>query len=93
MLNKLIAMLMSFGWYTGKSDLLTLKIEGEFEGFYGKASESWEQKFILEIGQINFSKKVFPGLKLEGTRYDTNWNRLAEIAYNELKSFFEEKKE
>lgn len=88
MLQQLIQMLISFGWYVGKSDLLILKIEGEFEGFYERASEAWEHRYILEIGEIKFDKKTFPGLRLEGSRYDKNWDRLAEIAFYQLKEFF-----
>ena len=39
------------GWYPGKHDLLkiTVTMQGSFEGWSGRATESWEQHFIVEF--------------------------------------------
>lgn len=40
---------MNLGWYTGTRDLLKVTMKGEFEGFYGKASESWEHQYEIVV--------------------------------------------
>lgn len=43
LLNKFMAM----GWYGGTLDLITIKLQGGFETFTGRASETWEHQFIV----------------------------------------------
>jgi len=92
-LQNLISMLIGMGWYVGKPDLLTLKIEGEFEGFYGKASESWEHRFSLEISEIHFDGKEFPGFKAVGVRHTRNFEDLAMQAIKFINNFYNKEKE
>jgi hypothetical protein len=40
------------GWYDNRLDLVTVVIQGEFEGFSGRASETWEQQFIVSICEV-----------------------------------------
>lgn len=40
------------GWYGGRKNLFKITMEGEFEGFSGRASETWEQRFIIETDEI-----------------------------------------
>ncbi len=40
------------GWYLGKKELVKVTMLGAFEGFSGKASETWENRFIVEICDI-----------------------------------------
>ena len=67
-LKSLQSIIKKIGWYTGKSQLL-ITYEGEFEGFYGKASEDWEQQATVELKEIKQSNGdiVCPGLKVKGT--------------------------
>ena len=60
------------GWYTGKSQLL-ITYEGEFEGFYGKASEDWEQQAVVELKEVKNSSGeiICPGIKVKGTAYES----------------------
>lgn len=76
--------LINMGWYSGRADLLTMKLEGEFEGFYGRASEAWEHRLTLEIGKIDFSKREFPGIKIVGKRMNRSFEDLAKEAYEYL---------
>lgn len=36
------------GNYSGRKQLFKITMEGEFEGFSGRATESWEKRFIVE---------------------------------------------
>jgi len=36
------------GWFS-KSIKLTITLESEFEGYYGKASEDWEKQVIIQL--------------------------------------------
>jgi len=38
----------NLGWYGGKRELLKVTMLGEFEGFSGRASETWEHLFCAE---------------------------------------------
>ncbi len=60
------------GWYTGKSQLL-ITYEGEFEGFYGKASEDWEQQAVIQLKEVKNSSGVIicPEIKVKGTAYES----------------------
>jgi hypothetical protein len=42
----------NIGWFGGSKTPLTIKMESEFEGFSGRASETWEQRFIVETEEI-----------------------------------------
>jgi hypothetical protein len=40
------------GWYIHRLDLVTVKIQGEFEGFSGRASETWEHQFVVSTCDV-----------------------------------------
>ena len=66
-LKQLVAHAYNLGWYSGRKTLFNLKCEGEFEGFYGRASETWEQRFILTSEEILFENgKKVPALNITG---------------------------
>ena len=50
--KELVKHAYTLGWYGGRKTLFNLKCEGEFEGFYGRANESWNQKFTLTSEEI-----------------------------------------
>lgn len=54
------------GWYKGTVKM-TISQECEFEGFYGLASEGWEQQITIDI----IGQGVIPDLKVKGSRFDT----------------------
>ena|ERR1035437_8949923 len=58
----------NLGWYSGRKTLVTLKMDGEFEGFSGRASESWEQRFFVETEEVkgDGDKLVWPHIKVSG---------------------------
>ena len=35
-------------WYSGERNLITIRMNGEFEGYSGHASETWEHQFVVE---------------------------------------------
>jgi hypothetical protein len=37
------------GWYPGKQDLLKVTMQGAFEGYSGRSTETWEQRFFVEF--------------------------------------------
>lgn len=55
------------GWYSGPKTLFNLKCEGNFEGYSGRASESWEVQFQLTSEEIILEDKVkIPALNIKG---------------------------
>lgn len=52
-LNQLLYKCYSQGNYGGRKTLFRLTMEGEFEGFSGRASETWEQRFMLEMDDLS----------------------------------------
>ena len=67
-LKDLVIYAYSLGWYSGRKTLFNLKCEGEFEGWSGRASETWEQRFTLTSEEIFFENgKKIPALNITGT--------------------------
>lgn len=60
------------GWYSGKSQLL-ITYEGSFEGFYGLASEDWEQQAVIELKEVKTTndKIICPAIKVKGNRFES----------------------
>ncbi len=67
-IEKLINYFNRLGWFTGKAELI-FKIENEFEGFYGKASEDWEKRASIEI--IGIYDHQLKSFKIVGKRFET----------------------
>lgn len=44
---RLIHKAFDYGWYPGSVDLLQVRMVGAFEGFSGRASETWEHRFYV----------------------------------------------
>jgi hypothetical protein len=44
-LFELMKYFYGLGWYGGERNLFTITMQGEFEGYSGKASETWEHRF------------------------------------------------
>ena len=45
---KLLQKAINLGFYSGRLDILNIIVQGEFEGFSGRASETWESHFIVK---------------------------------------------
>ena len=56
------------GWYSGTLKL-TIELKCKFEGFYGKASETWESQVLIELSSPD--EKMFPNVKVLGKRYES----------------------
>ena len=65
--KKLVAHALNLGWYSGRKTLFNLKCEGAFEGWTGRATETWEHKFTLTSEEIIQTKdnKIL-ALNIEG---------------------------
>lgn len=50
--TKLIARLRNIGWYSRERELINFKMWGAFEGYSGRASETWEHKYEIKIDGI-----------------------------------------
>ena len=70
-LEQLIKDFERIAWYTGKSNL-KINIFGEFEGFYGKASEDWEHSIVIESNEVidSAGEIIWPSLKVTGKRFE-----------------------
>lgn len=67
-LEKLMQYFYSKGWYSGTLDLLTIKMQGGFEAFSGRACETWEHRFIASncsIPEIKIESHEVSGKTLE----------------------------
>ncbi len=65
--KELVAHAYNLGWYGGRKTLFNLKCEGDFEGWSGRASEDWEQRFTLTSEEIiTDNGKKYPALHIEG---------------------------
>jgi hypothetical protein len=51
--TKLIARLRNLGWYSRERELISFKMLGSFEGYSGRASETWEHKYEIKIEGID----------------------------------------
>lgn len=56
----------NLGWYSGEKELFNIKCLGAFEGFSGRASEDWEQKFILTSEEIKTETRTIPAIEVSG---------------------------
>lgn len=66
-LKQLLAYAYNLAWYGGRKTLFNIKCEGDFEGWSGKASETWEHRFTLTSEEIiTENKKKIPALSIEG---------------------------
>ena len=57
----------NLGWFS-KSVKLTITLESEFEGYYGRASEGWEKQVIIQIESPD--ETICPNIKVIGQRFD-----------------------
>ncbi len=55
------------GWFS-KSVKLTITLESQFEGYYGKASEDWEKQVVIQIESPD--ETICPNIKVVGHRFE-----------------------
>lgn len=64
--KELVTYAYRLGWYD-YTNIFTLKCDGGFERFSGRASETWEQRFTLSSEDVVFSKdKKIPAFSFTG---------------------------
>lgn len=72
----LMQMAYRLGWYGGTRSLVNLQIKGAFEGWSGRASETWEQRFFITTEEIIADGKViWPGIAVEGETLEEASNK------------------
>lgn len=49
---ELVKYLNNLGWHSGEKHLIRFDMFGQFEGYRGRASETWEQRYEIEIEEI-----------------------------------------
>jgi hypothetical protein len=74
------------GWYVGKQDLLKVTMQGAFEGWSGRATETWEQHFIVEFREPSTNDKETLPARLytaEGRTLDDACQKILQQIANE----------
>ncbi len=65
--RELLSHAHNLGWYSGSKVLFNIKCEGDFEGWSGRATETWEQRFTLTSEEIKTgSGKTIPAINVYG---------------------------
>ena len=66
--KELLGITYGLGFFPGTKEAFTLKAESGFEAFSGRASETWEVRFVLTLmeitrddGKIMIPQKTFKG--------------------------------
>jgi hypothetical protein len=78
---QLIRFCYGLGWYQGRRNLFTLRMQGEFEGFSRQATETWEQRFVIETEEIQCSGGiVIPAITVYGQTVEA----VSKLALNKL---------
>ena len=76
----------TLGWYGGRKKLFVLTLEGEFEGFSGRASETWEQRFTLESDLIETDNYIIPAIHISGKSVEEVCSQALKIINNVLEN-------
>ena len=66
-LKKLENKIYGLGWFSKQIEL-RVSLKSEFEGFYNKASEDWEQQVTIEI--VSPDNSIIKNVKVVGGRGD-----------------------
>lgn len=61
-------MCYKLGWYIGEKELLNISMIGAFEGFSGRATETWEYNFVVTTCEIKGYKDkiILPEIRVQG---------------------------
>lgn len=76
MLKELERHFTTRGWYDGTRAFMSIRLEGGFEAFSGKASETWEYRWVITIYE-NLELQI-PGLIVRGKVYNETLDQLAD---------------
>jgi len=82
MLKELHRHFIQMGLYTGTKTFLTIKLEGGFEAFSGRASETWEYRWAIQVHQ--HTELGIPEFFIKGKRFE-NIDDVAARALKTLK--------
>jgi hypothetical protein len=83
MLKELERHFTQMGWYGGTHDFMTIRLEGGFEAFSGRASETWEYRWVIMTHQ--HPKLGIPEMIVKGKRFES----LDDVAKRVLKALKE----
>ena len=56
------------GWYAQHRTFITIELEGGFEAFSGRASETWEYRWVIRIHE--HEDMGIPAVTVKGGRFD-----------------------
>jgi hypothetical protein len=57
------------GWYSGTHPFLSIRLEGGFEAFSGRASETWEYRWVVGV-HANLEMEI-PAIMVKGNVYQS----------------------
>lgn len=79
-MNKLISKIESLGWYGGELKV-NIGIKRCFEGYHGRASETWESEWSFDSNEIKSDdgKILFPELHLKSNRHEIPYDFIKRI--------------
>jgi hypothetical protein len=69
MLKELERYVINRGWYDRTRDFLTIRLEGGFEAFSGRASETWEYRWVVQTH--NHPDMGIPEIFVKGKRFES----------------------
>ncbi len=90
MLKDLERYFNQMGWYSGTHQFFSIVLEGGFEAFSGRASETWEYRWVIQIPE---NKELeIPAVLVKGSRGES-FDSVSGKALTELKQKIQDKKE
>lgn len=90
-LQELQQYVFRLGWFGGRLKL-DITVESEFEGFYGRASETWEHRVTISLNEVKEGDKIVsPAVKVIGKRWQ-NIDDVAQEVMNRLNKWKENDK-
>lgn len=72
-MEKLIKKIENTGWFGGELQA-EIKIRRRFEGYHGRASETWETEYEFSSNEIKLDDSggiAFPSISMKSKRFET----------------------
>jgi hypothetical protein len=77
------------GWYSGTHPFIMMRLEGGFEAFSGRASETWEYRWVVCI--LENKELEIPAVLIKGGRFES-LDEVCAKAHKELLQKIEDQK-
>lgn len=69
----------NLGWYSGTHDLVTIKMQGGFEAFSGRATEAWEHQFVINTARIKIGDITIPACEAIGQTLEEACSKILKL--------------